>query len=804
MSRTTRSCDPGGVPRAVIGGMAAVFIAMSEASGQACADRPSSGLGGRSQATGWNVFTVKRANWVLDGEQAVAEHSSQQAAGDFNGDGYDDALVSSYLYDGGEPDEGIAFVYLGSPAGLGVQPAWRFEGGIPGLQFGRALGCAGDVNADGFDDIIVGAPTFSADPADLRTAAAYLFLGSPSGPHPAPDWIHESHLHGDRFGRAAETAGDVNGDGYSDVIIGAYYYDVEEVDEGAAWVFHGSATGLGDKPDWTARGGQAGAGYAWGAGTAGDVNGDGFDDVIVGAPRYDNGAGPAGRAFVYLGSETGLSATPAWTVPSPDSGAAFGQYVASAGDVNADGFSDVIVNARRNDRDCRALAEGAAFLYLGSAAGLSTTPDWISVGHVADAYHGHSARPAGDINADGYDDIVIGQPYTETGARPGLVKIYLGSGGGLDTMPSWIIEGDQAGAQFGSWATGAGDIDGDGLGDLLASAWRYDHGEVDEGRSYLFLGSTILEHPVAGALRSVAADYDADGKADLFWRHPATGGLGLFGMSGAQILFECSLATPVAPEWDAVSTGDLNGDGRADLLWRDGPAGRLQAWLMDGVTVARRGEVDYAAPAGWSVAATGDFNADGCDDLLWRHGDSGEARLLLLRGVSVLGELPLDGVMDPRWETVAVGDFNADRTDDILWQHTSTGEAVVSLVVSATIASTTSIAHHPTARVAACRDFNGDGRADILWQEPGSGGLAVFLMDGATVIDGQEIVFVTDPARRLEGAADFDGDGRADILWRDSATGELDLWIMDGAVVNRSVPIDGHPPIEWQILNLGR
>ena len=96
-------------------------------------------------------------------------------------------------------------------------------------------------------------------------------------------------------------AGDVNGDGYSDVIIGANLYDNGQTDEGAVFVYHGSVTGLSTTPDWTAEGDQTWAWFGLSVGNAGDVNGDGYSDVIVGAYRYDNGEGEAGRVFVYHG-----------------------------------------------------------------------------------------------------------------------------------------------------------------------------------------------------------------------------------------------------------------------------------------------------------------------------------------------------------------------------------------------------------------------------------------------------------------------------------------------------------------------
>ena len=129
-------------------------------------------------------------------------------------------------------------------------------------------------------------------------------------------------------------------------------------------------------PAWTAEPDQIGALFGFSVATAGDVNGDGFSDVIVGALAYDNGQNEEGRAFVYLGSAAGLSTTAAWTAEGDQASAQFGHSVATAGDVNGDGFSDVIVGAYVYDNG-RA-NEGRAFVYHGSAAGLSTTAAWTA------------------------------------------------------------------------------------------------------------------------------------------------------------------------------------------------------------------------------------------------------------------------------------------------------------------------------------------------------------------------------------------------------------------------------------------
>ena len=123
-------------------------------------------------------------------------------------------------------------------------------------------------------------------------------------------------------------------------LAGQIYYDGGLANQGRALVFHGSAGGLGAAPDWTAVSGQISAAFGGSVASAGDVNGDGYDDVLVGAYQYEDGEQGEGRAYLYSGSAAGLSLAPSWTAESNHAGAGFGSHVASAGDVNGDGWDD--------------------------------------------------------------------------------------------------------------------------------------------------------------------------------------------------------------------------------------------------------------------------------------------------------------------------------------------------------------------------------------------------------------------------------------------------------------------------------
>ena len=163
----------------------------------------------------------------------------------------------------------------------------------------------------------------------------------------------------------------MNGDGHGDVIVGANRYDNGQDDEGRAFAYNGSAAGLATTPAWTTESDQAFAFFGNSVSAAGDVNGDGFSEVIVGASSYDNGETDEGRALVYHGSAGTLATTATWTAEGNQVGSQFGISVATAGDVNGDGYSDIIVYVSGYDNG--QTDEGRALVYHGSATGPSAS-----------------------------------------------------------------------------------------------------------------------------------------------------------------------------------------------------------------------------------------------------------------------------------------------------------------------------------------------------------------------------------------------------------------------------------------------
>jgi hypothetical protein len=342
--------------------------------------------------------------WLVEGNQADAHLGQTVArAGDVNGDGYGDLLVGG-RFDFGQGSTGVAYAYYGSAQGPDMVADWTAPNDQPDQYAFLALAGAGDVNGDGYDDVVVGASHYSDD--QLEEGRAYLFYGSADGLSSTPGWLANGNQRIMYFGTAVAGAGDVNGDGYDDVLVGAPYKRDPVTNDvvGQALLYLGSPGGLSTNPAWT-------------------IMGDGFGDVVIGAPEYGNPETHEGRASVYYGSASGLSATSGWSAEGNEYAAAFGNSVNSAGDVNGDGHDDAIIGALGFDSG--ELSEGRAFLFLGSAGGLAGEAAWTADGDQAQAYFGGSVSSAGDANGDGRDEWIVGAPrYDRSEGDEGIAVLF--------------------------------------------------------------------------------------------------------------------------------------------------------------------------------------------------------------------------------------------------------------------------------------------------------------------------------------------------------------------------------------------
>ncbi len=416
--------------------------------------RPSSDL--PAGVVFWRLFategattgTVSSPVWQfrVRGRSADADvDGSFGAELDMNGDGFSDVAISS---------RGNMWVFFGSPTGLGSSPTNLAPTGDPSI--GLAAAAIGDVNGDGFTDLGVGASATSS-----LSGTAYIYLGSPDGPGSTPLEIN-GPAPNDRLGSSIAAAGDVNGDGFGDFVVGAAE---------RAYLFFGDAAGPAvslplDPPGLPASESQFGI-----VGSAGDVQNDGYGDVVVGAP-----GGPDEVAYVFMGTPS--ATTTSQRIPEPTgTRGRFGEHLANAGDVNGDGYADVIVSAANtNGGD-----DGVVHVYLGSAGGLATSPQQVSGRPATTEVFGQALTSQGDFDGDGYSDLAVG-----TGFGDGSVYVFRGFTGGVEASGTRVDGPAGENGRFGSALTGAGDIDGDGYSDLIVGARDLEGGA---GSAFIYRGT---------------------------------------------------------------------------------------------------------------------------------------------------------------------------------------------------------------------------------------------------------------------------------------------------------------------------
>jgi hypothetical protein len=451
---------------------------------------------------------------------------SVSSAGDVNGDGYDDLLIGAAFNSAGGTGAGQAYLILGKPSGWAMDTSLAnadasFLGEKPNDMAGDVVSGAGDVNGDGYDDFLIASPA-NPDGGGDHAGQTYLIFGKASG------WAMDTGLGSasasfwgedawDYSGSALAPAGDVNGDGFDDFLIGASWDGTTGAMAGITYLIFGKASGWAMDTDLsTATASFTGEATMDSVGSylspAGDVNGDGFDDFLIGAASNDENGANSGQTYLILGKASG------WTklkgLANADAsfqGEAASDYsgsVGGPGDVNGDGFDDILIGARSNS--AQANMAGQTYVIFGKASGWAMDSKLANAnasfwGEVANDGSGTSVDIAGDVNGDGYDDILLGA--SGSGSSAGQTYLVLGkpSGWAMDTKllnanASFI--GEASSDYSGQVISSAGDANGDGYDDLLIGAYQNDASGSAAGQAYLVFPDANTKPTVINSVKA--------------------------------------------------------------------------------------------------------------------------------------------------------------------------------------------------------------------------------------------------------------------------------------------------------------
>jgi len=501
-------------------------------------------------------------------------------AGDVNGDGYDDFLVGTFHNDTKGYDAGAAYLFLGSKsADWGhdislLNSDARFLGAKHYESAGYFLGGGGDVNGDGLDDMLIGAADGYLYIVFGRTAADW---GMDFVLYDDADAWYEEEGDEDQAGISNAIIGDMNGDGYDDIICGAPFNDYGGGDAGKAYIILGKATGWHqgvklNKSDASFYRSYGGGTFGYCVDGVGDVNGDDIPDFAIGARNEGKVYLFFGRTNVNWGQNRDANSADV-IFATEQHGNYTGWRVSGTGDVNGDGYDDFLIGAPYHDESDD--ENGKVYLILGRSSGWHTNLSEADASYIGEAYDdeaGWDTQGAGDVDGDGYNDFLIGAWYNDSnGDDSGKMYLIRGKPSGwqkdvlLTSIEDYFI-GEHAGDYAGYSCSNAGDVNGDGLSDIITSAPYYSEVYDWGGKIYIFVSENetiTVSSPNGGET------WEAGTTHDILWSSENISG---------NVKIEYS--TDNGTNWTAIETSTKN-DGSYAWTVPDDPATECLVRIMD-------------------------------------------------------------------------------------------------------------------------------------------------------------------------------------------------------------------------------
>lgn len=669
------------------------------------------------------------------------------AVGNLDNDEYPDFVAGAPGSDNSGVDAGAVRIFWNEPTS-----ATNIFGEAAGDQFGYAVTVVGDINDDGYNDFAVGAPFHTGTYS--QAGRVYIY----NGYNRTLIRTHDGEAENNRFGCAIDGAGDVNQDGYDDIIIGAYTHSAHDWYTGRAYVYSGYDGAL----LYTFTGEHYYDYFGLSVAGGADLNMDGVPDLVVGAERFESEGGlndDYGRVYAFSGTDGSLL----WTIDGAE-----GSHL---------GFSVSTMNIFRgyllvgaihfDDVTHPGLYEGALILYSGH--GTNPTGDFVGE---YDAGFGNAMCGTGDIQDDGHEDFIIGSSrYVDpvSGDTTGAAYVY----SGIDSSLQYLVVGEHNGDKFGYSVAGGGDLNGDGYDDFVIAAPYSDGAGSGRGGVYAYSGlnglplygmiSGIYDYETFGWSIDIIGDFNGDTYPDLLIGAPyndenANNAGAMYirsGIDGTPISYALGWVDDGRFGISACGVGNFDGNSTVDYAvgedhWSGSDPGRVFLWDGYAIRCTISGENDDDL-FGSTVSSAGDMNGDGYDDLM-----------VLASRYSIWNGYYYE---DVGRVYVFLGDPGIPST---------LSAADADIIITGDVSESVEIVE-----IAGVGDFNGDGYDDIGLGIPGrflnlEGSVLLFYGNAGTYpisleyTDADSVIIGIESmdgfGYRIAGAGDTDGDGAADVL----------------------------------------
>ncbi len=777
------------------------------------------------------------ADPIWRGTQAGAKAGASLDQGAVNSsDSRRDLIIGS---PGGASVAGAVYVVNGGPIRTGDLSLNLTDTVIRGAAAGDLFGAAtASANVTSLENTSPRQVVVAAPGALNGRGIVYVFAG---GFHngdsltTANAIIQIQGMPGDQLGGALAT-GDLNNDGYREIIIGAPGTHRVYVISGGP-----SLSGTYDLSQWPSIIAMyfdlAGIGTSV---AAGDINGDGIYDLLLGQPSGNT-------VYSFLGRNGAMPTSLDFTFTGADAGDNAGTAIRFA-DLNGDDVNDLVISAPNGDGpDNTRIDSGEIYVLWGGPAIASRSlanADVTFYGAVAGGHFG-ALLASGDINRDKPNDLVIGSPAARAGAATldiysGRTKSTIGTARANGTRvvdfateaPSRAILGDTRGGTI--TAVQVFEVTGEGARDVIVGMSGNNNGV---GAVYFTISPRLTVGASAVALATDPGITTSSSVAvrnvstipitwrtssDRAWLTATTTGSTSATASGSVVIsanssglapgtytgtvsvistsIHLQMSQPIAvtftvrePGFPNPATPPVAGQpagAQYNMLFRHSRDGYLALWKMNGVTLTSVQQLSTSqmTDPSWRIAGYADLDGDGERDVMWQHDTEGWLAAWFMQGSQVVSAQFLStNKIDPAWKVVATGDVNGDGKADLIFRHADGSLAVWYMngtqVIGTFFLSINRMAD-PNWKIVAAGDTNGDGRADLLWQNKADGSLAVWMLNGWQVVSAQMLSTskMTDLAWTIVGATDVNNDGRADLLWQNE-DGTLATWSLNGSQV---------------------